>query len=136
MLKIVVDVNVVIAAAIKDEATRELLFNNNWQLLVPEHFFSELEKYRKLIKEKTSYADDEFELFIVRLLGLIKPISFVEFYDSMAHAREICPDEKDVMYFALALKLNCPIWSNDKRLKNQNEIKVYSTEDLMIARNF
>ena len=35
------------------------------------------------------------------------------------------------MYFALALKLNCGIWSNDKKLKNQDKVKVYSTEDLL-----
>lgn len=37
----------------------------------------------------------------------------------------------DSEYFALALKLNCAIWSNDKRLKQQDKIKVYSTEDLV-----
>ncbi|MEI6732208.1 MAG: PIN domain-containing protein, partial [archaeon] len=40
-------------------------------------------------------------------------------------------DIKDAMYLALALKLNCPIWSNDKLLKNQTQIKVYSTSELM-----
>ena len=33
-------------------------------------------------------------------------------------------------YFALALKLNCAIWSNDKKLKEQNKIQVCSTHEL------
>jgi predicted nucleic acid-binding protein len=46
-------------------------------------------------------------------------------------AKKICPDPKDAFYFAAALKLNCAIWSNDKELKNQNYVKVYSTSDLV-----
>ena len=36
-----------------------------------------------------------------------------------------------MVYFALELKLNWGIWSNDKKLKEQNKVKVYSTEDLL-----
>ncbi|MEK6928390.1 MAG: hypothetical protein AABW65_00335 [Nanoarchaeota archaeon] len=33
--------------------------------------------------------------------------------------------------FALALKLDCAIWSNDKKLNEQDKVKIYSTEDLI-----
>ena len=33
---------------------------------------------------------------------------------------------EEIHLFALALKLNCPIWSNDKLLKNQNKIATIS----------
>ena len=46
-------------------------------------------------------------------------------------ANKISPDIDDAQYFATALKLNCAIWSNDKELKNQNHVKVYSTSDLI-----
>ncbi len=46
-------------------------------------------------------------------------------------AEKISPDPDDVLYFATALKLDCGIWSNDKELKNQNHVKVYSTSDLI-----
>ena len=49
----------------------------------------------------------------------------------MEEADLITPDPDDVMYFALALKLNCSIWSNDKKLKHQDKIKVYFTEELV-----
>ena len=51
-------------------------------------------------------------------------------------AKEISPDEKDADYIALALKLRCAIWSNDKELKKQKEALVYSTEDLVKNFNF
>jgi predicted nucleic acid-binding protein len=40
-------------------------------------------------------------------------------------------DEKDTHYVALALKLNCPIWSNDTDLKKQNKVKIYNTKELL-----
>lgn len=49
----------------------------------------------------------------------------------MKKAKLLSPDPNDCPYFALALKLGCPIWSNDKRLKTQYNVKVYSTEDLV-----
>ena len=59
-----------------------------------------------------------------------------EFKDKLIIAKEISPDSNDVLYFSLALKLNCAIWSNDKKLKQQNKIKIYSTEDLIEEFNF
>jgi predicted nucleic acid-binding protein len=53
-----------------------------------------------------------------------------EFEEYLEMAEKISPDPDDFMYFALALKLKCPIWSNDKELKKQNKVIIYSTEDL------
>ncbi len=49
----------------------------------------------------------------------------------MHQAKSICPDPDDIQYFALALKLGCPIWSNDKALKEQNTVEVISTGELI-----
>jgi len=40
------------------------------------------------------------------------PVS--EYKDFRQEAESISPDPNDMQYFALALKLCCPIWSNDK----------------------
>ena len=61
---------------------------------------------------------------------IINIIPKEDFVDYIEEAEKISPDPNDIMYFALALKLKCGIWSNDKRLKRQNKIKVYSTEEL------
>lgn len=44
--------------------------------------------------------------------------------------RKMAPDKDDAAYFALALKKNCGIWSNDKKLKDQDAVSVYSTHEL------
>ena len=38
---------------------------------------------------------------------------------------------KDVQYLAAALKYNCEIWSDDKILKQQSKVKVFSTSELI-----
>ena len=43
----------------------------------------------------------------------------------------ISPDADDTAYIALALHLNCPIWSNDKKLKKQDKVKVITTKELL-----
>jgi len=54
-----------------------------------------------------------------------------EFKDFIKQAEEITPDPDDTEYFALALKFTCPIWSQNKKLKQQDKIKIYSTEELI-----
>lgn len=49
----------------------------------------------------------------------------------IGEAKNISPDAKDAPYFALAMRLKCPIWSNDKDLKKQNSVEIYSTDDLV-----
>lgn len=43
----------------------------------------------------------------------------------------ICPDPDDSEYFALAMKLRCTIWSNDKRLKQQEKVNIINTTELI-----
>ena len=54
-----------------------------------------------------------------------------EYSKFIKEAEMISPDENDVLYFALALKLKCGLWSNDKRLKEQNKVIIYSTSEFM-----
>lgn len=49
----------------------------------------------------------------------------------LEEASKISPDSDDVVYFALALKFDCSIWSNDKRLKEQPAVKILTTEELL-----
>jgi len=51
--------------------------------------------------------------------------------DFKEEAIKVCPDPKDVPYFALAMHLKCPLWSNDKQLKSQETVKVYATHELL-----
>jgi predicted nucleic acid-binding protein len=40
-------------------------------------------------------------------------------------------DEKDTPFLALALQLNCSVWSNDKHFKQQSIAGAYTTEEVI-----
>ena len=62
----------------------------------------------------------------IELVPIEEISSFVE------KAKRISPDEKDVPYIALALRKNISIWSNDKELKEKQDIiKVYNTQEIL-----
>jgi predicted nucleic acid-binding protein len=130
-MDLVVDANVLFSVIIKKGRTEELLFIEDLHLFAPEFLFQEFENYKELIVEKTNRTYDDFEDVIIILRKKIKTIPNEEIESFIPIAKEICPDPKDVDYFALALKLNCGIWSNDKVLKQQNKVQIYSTAEIM-----
>jgi len=129
-MELAVDANIIFAALIKESKSYELLFDERLRLFTAEFFFEEFEKHSKEIQKKSGKSEVELH----RLLNILKrKIILIPLEDLLPYldkAEEICPDPDDVAYFALALKLKCGLWSNDKKLKMQNTIKVYSTEEL------
>lgn len=130
-MKLVIDANVLFSLLIKEGTTKELFLNFNLDLYTSNFIFNELEKHKQEILEKTKRTEDEFNLVLDIFKKIVKVVSTGNFIDSFENAKQICPDQKDIPYFALALKLDCGIWSNDKELKKQDKIKIYSTEDLV-----
>jgi len=130
-MDLVIDANILFAVLIKSGKTEELMFEPRLNLFAPEFIFDEFNKYKELIIKKTGRTDNELHKLIEILRKRIKTISNEETEKFIVKAREICPDNKDVDYFALAIKLNCALWSNDKELKNQNKVIIYSTTELL-----
>ncbi len=65
------------------------------------------------------------------LLSQIKILPASEYEVHLERARKISPDSNDAEYFAAAITSNCHLWSNDKLLKSQQEVKVFSTAELL-----
>lgn len=132
MLRLVVDANVLFSFFKQETTTRELITRFELlELYSPELAIKELLKYKGLICEKSKLKELEFEeaLKILKLFVRFETESF--FKEFLPKAKEISPDVDDVAYFALALKLGCSIWSNDKRLKKQSRIKILTTKDIL-----
>jgi len=127
---LVIDANILISALIKNSVTAELIFKQDLKLFTSEFIIEEFLKYEDLILKKTSRTKEEFVEFMHILKEIITVIPKEEYSGFIKEAEVICPDENDVDYFALALKLKCGVWSNDKKLKKQDKIKVYSTGEL------
>lgn len=131
-MELVIDANVLFSALIKKSITAELVFNENLKLYAPDFFIEEFIKYQELIIKKTHRTEGEFIQILHCLQEVITSVPEEEFSEYFEEAEEISPDKKDISYLALALKLKCPIWSNDNALKTkQNVVKIYSTSDLI-----
>ena len=105
----------------------------NVELFAPFRLVAELEKNRDEIDEiidKSGLSLRDFEAFVGILKLRVRFIPLEQFFDKIPEAKELAPHLKDVEYFALALKLDCPIWAQEKAFKKQSRIKVFDTMEL------
>lgn len=130
-MDLVIDANILFSVLIKKGKTEELVFEETIHLFAPEFIFEEFSKYKEFILGKTERNDKEFNKLMDLLKKRIKNVPNEETKQYLSKAEKISPDKKDSDYLALALKMKCAVWSNDKELKKQKEILIYSTEDLM-----
>jgi predicted nucleic acid-binding protein len=132
---LVVDANVVFSVLIKGGKTLDIFIlnraNKRFNFIAPEFLMVEVEKHAREIIKKTGLSSEELGKVLDFLEKEIEFISFEEFSEFCEEAEQISPDPNDVQYFALALKLNGAIWSNDKLLKKQLAIEVLSTGEVI-----
>lgn len=135
-MELIVDANILVASFLKDAKTRELLVDVRLTLFAPEYLLSETSKKLKKSSplRKRIHVSDEVLEELVRMLT--QKIQFVPLQSYQPHVQEassLAPHEEDTPYLALALLLDLPIWSNDRGLKDQTRIKIYSTHELIEA---
>jgi predicted nucleic acid-binding protein len=78
-MELVVDANILFAALIKESVTSDLIVDNSLSLTSAEFIFSEFEKYKDLILEKTERTNEEFDRFMEIIQKRIKLIPYEEF---------------------------------------------------------
>ena len=127
---LVIDANILFSALLKKSVTAELLFKDEIMLCTPEFIMEEFLKYQDLLLKRTSRTKEEFIQIMHMLKDVIMVVPQEEYSKFMKEAQKISPDKKDTMYFALALKMKCGIWSNDKKLKQQDKVNIYHTDEL------
>ena len=130
-MKLVVDANILFSALIKEGKTAEFLANNPRSFYSPDFFFGEFLKHRSELLRKTKRNEEEFRSLFGTMKEIISIVPKNNYEDLLSRAKEISPDPDDVPYFALALKMQIPIWSNDKKLKKQDHVRVFNTGELL-----
>ncbi|MFZ2070761.1 MAG: PIN domain-containing protein [Halobacteriota archaeon] len=131
-MKLVVDTNVLFSFFKKESKTRKLILNFEiLEPVTPSFCIDELNEHKELICERSKLSDSEFEEVLDDLLIFVKVFSLSEYKDFLSDAKIISPDPDDIDLFALALKLECPIWAQEKAFKKQQVVKVFSTSDLI-----
>ncbi|MEE8402349.1 MAG: PIN domain-containing protein [Candidatus Hydrothermarchaeaceae archaeon] len=128
---LVVDANELFAAIIARGKTLNLFFDERLELISPEFILDEFWKHKLEIEQKSGLNEDDLFSFLLLLMPKIRFLRAIKYKEFLAEAGEISPDPNDVEYFALALKFNCSVWSEDKGLKRQSRIKVLPTKELV-----
>ncbi len=129
-MDLVIDSNILFAALLKESGTSDILFKH--AIYAPQFIFEEFRKYKDYLKGKTKRTEESFNelLDLFERNVILIPKEEIDFF--IEKAKKISPDAKDVVYLALAMKLRCGLWSNDRDLKEkQNTVHVYSTEELV-----
>jgi len=130
-MKIVVDTNILFSFFWQHSLTKKLLINSNFELVSPEIALQEIIRYSNEICKKLKITGSEFKEQLKRLKEIVKFINKREYSRFIKEAESISPDRDDAEFFALCIKHSCFMWSNDSALKQQAQIKVLSTEDIL-----
>ena len=134
MTKLIIDTNRIIAALIKDSASRKIILSDRFQFLTVEITKSEIAEHKKEILEKAEVRNEELEAILSRLFSRITVISDAAIKDKMGDAKKIMDaiDPDDTPFIALALAVeNKGIWSNDKHFEQQDKIRIWKTIELL-----
>ncbi|PIN89077.1 hypothetical protein COU57_06645 [Candidatus Pacearchaeota archaeon CG10_big_fil_rev_8_21_14_0_10_32_14] len=132
-MELIIDNNVIFSL-MKLDSTNSFVFSFlNGEFIAPSFILKEFEKHKNECFIKSKLSRKEFDQRKKEVLSKIQIIELKEYKNFFKRAVDISPDKDDVPYFALALKINCPIWSNDKQLKEQSVVKVLSTEDIIMS---
>ena len=130
---IVADANPIISSLINKGETFRVFKENSilrrFDFISPEFMLVELNKNKDKLKGYTRLPKEELDEVLSFILQQIRLIPFSEFSDKLPEAIKL--NFKDSPYLALALNLNCPIFSGDKELKKQSKVRVLSPKELL-----
>lgn len=133
-MRIVVNTNRIIAALIKDSASRKVLLSDKLEFVTVGITKLEIGKYKNEIMEKAKINEEDFIKLLSILFSRIFVINDVVIQDKMGEAKIIMDeiDPADTPFIALALSVeNDGIWSEDRHFELQNKIKIWKTKDLL-----
>ncbi len=133
-MKLIVNSNRIIAALIRDSASREILLSERFNFTTVKFSIKEVQKYKKVIIKKAKINEAEFLHIMNLLLDRLDVIDETAIRkEDYLKAKEIMDkiDEKDTPFIAAALSKNSSIWSDDGHFKQQNKIRIWTTKQLI-----
>ena len=127
---IVVDANPFIASFLQDSSSRKILLSEKITIYSPAWLKDEFERNEFELKKKFPSSAD-FSKTKEILFKFVKLVPASAYFSFIVEATGLAKHSKDVPYFALALHLKCPLWSEEKSFKAQSAVKIYSTSELL-----
>lgn len=139
---LVVDASILFSFFKEDSSRRRIieeLPRLGCRLVTPEFAFKELLSDKGKIMKYAGIKELTFKFLFSLLEKKLDSFPEEEYEEFLARANKISPhgegtnpeSTKDDPYFALALSMSCPIWSDDEDFKKQSEVEVFETEELV-----
>jgi len=115
---IAVDSNIVFSCLIKGVYSKNLgrilMLEEDFTFIIPEEGLAELHEHAEELRDKANSFNDALIILFTRIHVIPKEFYEDKIKDAFEIAKEF--DEEDTPFIALALKLNVPIWTNDKQI--------------------
>ena len=127
----IIDNNILFSLMKPDSKNSSLFSILEVYFIAPSFILQEFNKYYEDCQKKSGLSKELFENRKKEILKNIRLFEFKEFRSFLNRAMKNTPDQDDAPYFALALKLNLPIWSNDSDLKKQDKVKIFDTKEII-----
>ncbi len=138
----VVDSNVLFTFFWKSSILRTISGIEGVELYAPEFALKEIGKHSSEIIKKSKITKTEFNKLKKELALIVDFIPEKEYSSCFQKASTIAKgyyknkqrNEEfldDIDFIALALTFECPLWSNDRLLKEQSEIIAFFTEEII-----
>ncbi|MFH1510451.1 MAG: PIN domain-containing protein [Candidatus Woesearchaeota archaeon] len=127
-MKLAVDANVLFALAKHSSAASAVQRDHKLVLLAQDFALLELYKYKEEISSKSG---QKFERAIESIRSKVTFVDSAEYASQVKPALSLLSDAKDAACLALALTFKIPIWSNDRHLKEQSVVAVFTTLELI-----
>ncbi len=133
-MELVVDANILVAGFLRAAVTRELLLDERLTLWTPEYAVLETERILltpRIQRRFGKLSAEQVKLALAATTSSIQVLPETAYRSNLPEAKAFSPDPADTPYFALALHLETPIWSNDALLKEQDRVTVYTTQEVL-----
>jgi predicted nucleic acid-binding protein len=136
MMNIILDMNVLMSALIKDSYTRELIVkatkahHKHW---VPEVAFKKLVKYRMYISRRKGCDPADVDSLLEELMKYVSILPGAKIESNVQRAKKVMGhiDSENSVFVACALSIpSSVIWSNDRHFREQKLVKVYTTDEM------
>ncbi len=130
-MKLVIDANIVISCLISGKIS-EIVFSPKLELYAPELLFAEVRKHKQELTSKSALSEADIDLLLLLIEKQITIVPKLGFSSEISQAEVLLREhKKDIPYVALALHLNCPIWSYEKRFDKIVDIEILTTQQIM-----
>lgn len=127
--KLAADANVILSA-VAGKAALRIFLKEDIEIITTQFNVNEVREYLGVIAEQYAFSEEILESQLKLLPLKIYPRHLYEDFIKKASKKLSDRDEDDIELLALAMKLNVPVWSNDRDFQHSG-IEVYTTAKLL-----